>query len=167
MLYLSHYCSPIGKLTIVSDERNLVGLWIDGQKHFMAGITGSPEDGTSHPLHRNTALWLDAYFAGQAPSADHIPMAPMGTPFQQAVWEHLRNIPYGEATTYGQIAREIARQMRKPIISAQAVGNAVGRNPISILIPCHRVIGAKGKLTGYDGGLDKKEFLLKLEGFLP
>ena len=120
----------------------------------------------SHPILENTKLWLDAYFQGQIPQVS-LPLAPEGTPFQRLVWDILLTIPYGETRSYGSIAREVAQQLGKAAMSAQAVGGAVGRNPISIVIPCHRCVGAKGQLTGYAGGLERKAWLLRHEGLLP
>jgi methylated-DNA-[protein]-cysteine S-methyltransferase len=116
------------------------------------------------PIFNETKSWLDRYFAGQRPDASALPLAPIGGAFRQSVWDILRRIPYGKLTTYGEIAREIAAASGKTGMSAQAVGGAVGRNPISIIIPCHRVVGANGSLTGYAGGIGTKVKLLELEG---
>ena len=160
MLYTSHYASPLGGMTLVSDGTALVGLWFDGQKYFAATLEEEHKQKTP-PVLEEPRRWLDVYFSGRKP--DFMPaLAPHGTAFQQSVWEILRTIPYGETTTYGAIARRI-EQNTGCRMSAQAVGGAVGRNPISILIPCHRVLGAGGKLTGYAAGLDVKERLLALE----
>ena len=142
--------SPLGDLTLASDGTSLVGLWLDGQKHFALRY---PE----LPVFAQAEQWLNRYFRGESPSPAEIPLAPKGSEFQQRVWKLLLTIPYGETTTYGTIARQLGCR------SPQAVGNAVGRNPISILIPCHRVLGSNGVLTGYAGGLDKKKHLLELE----
>lgn len=156
MNYYDTYASPLGTLTIASDGQYITGLWMDGQKHFLL-----PEQSVSC---RDIAVihaakkWLDDYFLGNNTPLDGIPLLPTGTDFQKEVWSILMRIPYGQTVTYG----EIAAAMGKEKMSAQAVGNAVGRNPISILIPCHRVIGAKG-LTGYAGGIARKEYLLQLE----
>ena len=161
MIYTAHYNSPLGGITLTSDGMALTGLYFDGERDF-------PDLSAAHekdlPVFGEAARWLDLYFDGSIP--DFIPaLAPAGTAFQQTVWAILRTIPYGATTTYGAIARRIEQQEKKRM-SAQAVGGAVGRNPISILIPCHRVIGADGSLTGYAGGLDKKEYLLGLEGII-
>ena len=160
MIYTAHYTSPLGGITLTSDGMALTGLYFDGE-------TGCPPCDAAQkkdlPVFREVVKWLDLYFAGKEP--DFMPpLAPVGTTFQQAVWEILKTIPYGEITTYGAIAKQLEKNTGRRM-SAQAVGGAVGRNPISILIPCHRVIGANGSLTGYAGGLDKKEYLLRTEGF--
>ena len=158
MTYAAYYFSPLGRIVLMSDGTALTEL------DFAEGV---PEVSAVHtqkdlPVFREVCRWLDVYFAGRDPGALP-PLAPHGTAFQQAVWKVLRGIPYGTTTTYGRIAAHIAAA-RGGRMSAQAVGGAVGRNPISILIPCHRVIGTDGSLTGYAGGLDKKEYLLALEG---
>lgn len=163
MLYTSHYASPLGGMTLVSDGTALVGLYFDGQKYAAEGLDATHTQ-KNLPIFKEVRRWLDVYFSGRKPDFTP-PIAPAGTAFQQSVWEILRTIPYGETTTYGAIARRI-EQNTGCRMSAQAVGGAVGRNPISILIPCHRVIGANGSLTGYAGGLDKKEYLLELEGII-
>ena len=160
MIYTAHYTSPLGGITLASDGIALTGLYFDGEP-------GCPPCDAAHkkdlPVFGEAVKWLDLYFAGNEP--DFMPVLnPTGTVFQQAVWKILRTIPYGATTSYGTIARRIEQETKKRM-SAQAVGGAVGRNPISILIPCHRVIGADGSLTGYAGGLDKKEYLLRTEGF--
>ena len=160
MIYTAHYASPLGGITLASDGMALTGLYFDGERDFPDLSTARKKD---LPVLGEAMRWLDLYFAGKEP--DFMPaLAPAGTPFQQAVWAILRTIPYGETTTYGAIAKRLEKSTGKRM-SAQAVGGAVGRNPISILIPCHRVIGANGSLTGYAGGLDKKEYLLRMEGF--
>lgn len=148
-------------MTMAGDGEVLTGLWFDGQRHFGAGLPPGTE-GAELPVFRDTARWLDIYFSGREPSFSP-PMQPSGTPFQQTVWSLLLTIPYGQTTTYGALAAQTAACLRVSTMSAQAVGGAVGRNPISILIPCHRVLGADGKLTGYAGGVDKKAVLLRLE----
>ena len=160
MTYAAYYFSPLGRIVLMSDGTALTEL------DFAEGV---PEASAVHtqkdlPVFREVCRWLDVYFAGRDPGALP-PLAPHGTAFQQAVWKVLRRIPYGTTTTYGRSAAHIAAA-RGGRMSAQAVGGAVGRNPISILIPCHRVIGADSSLTGYAGGLDKKEYLLRLEGVL-
>ena len=146
-------CSPVGTLYLTADEGGLTGIWMHPVK---------TED---FPILSQAKAWLDGYFSGN-PTEVTFPLNPQGTPFQKQVWEILLAIPYGETTTYGAIAREMAQRTGKEKMSAQAVGQAVGANPIAIAIPCHRVVGAKGKLTGYAGGLDKKEWLLRHEGWL-
>ena len=158
--------SPIGNITICSDGASLCGLWTEGQKYFGGTIPGemTPVAAESDPVLEAAALWLDAYFAGRKPSLDELPLAPIGSSFRQVVWEILKEIHYGEVTTYGDIACEAAARLGKKSMASLAVGGAVGHNPISIIIPCHRVVGANGSLTGYAGGLDKKLWLLEHEG---
>lgn len=161
MLYTSHYASPLAGMTLVSDGTALVGLYFDGQKYAAEGLDATRTQ-KNLPIFEEARRWLDVYFSGRKP--DFMPaLAPHGTAFQQSVWEILRTIPYGQTVTYGAIARRI-EQNTGCRMSAQAVGGAVGRNPISILIPCHRVVGTNGSLTGYAGGIDKKERLLRWEG---
>mgnify|MGYP000972908435 FL=1 len=161
MLYTSHYASPLGGMTLVSDGTALVGLYFDGQKYFAEGLDATRTQ-KNLPVFEEARRWLDVYFSGRKPDFTP-PTAPAGTAFQQSVWKILRTIPYGQTVTYGAIARRIEQNTGRRI-SAQAVGGAVGRNPISILIPCHRVVGTNGSLTGYAGGLDKKAYLLRWEG---
>ena len=161
MLYTSHYASPLGGMTLVSDGTALVGLYFDGQKYAAQGLDATRTQ-KNLLIFEEARRWLDVYFSGRKPDFTP-PTAPAGTAFQQSVWEILRTIPYGQTVTYGAIARRI-EQNTGCRMSAQAVGGAVGRNPISILIPCHRVIGADGSLTGYAGGLYKKGSLLRWEG---
>ena len=162
MEYKAVWDSPLGALTVTGNDTAITGLWMEGQRYFGAGLTENAPDGTDLPMFRNAKAGLDAYFRGDNPDFSLISLSPNGTPFQEAVWAILRQIPYGETTTYGEIAAMLeAISGRKT--SARAVGSAVGRNPISIFIPCHRVMGAGGKLTGYAGGLARKEFLLSLE----
>lgn len=161
MLYTSHYASPLGGMTLVSDGTALVGLYFDGQKYAAEGLDATRTQ-KNLPIFEEARRWLDVYFSGRKPDFTP-PTAPAGTAFQQSVWEILRTIPYGQTVTYGAIARRI-EQNTGCRMSAQAVGGAVGRNSISILIPCHRVVGTNGSLTGYAGGIDKKERLLRWEG---
>lgn len=163
MLYKSTYNSPLGKITLASDGKNLIGLWIEGQKYFLSSIKSELKEQSDLEIFTKTTNWLDRYFAGENPKLAELQLAPNGTTFQKAVWEFLCKIPYGQTSTYGKIAQQIAKQFGKEKMSAQAVGGAVGHNPISIIIPCHRVIGSNGNLTGYAGGIDKKTKLLKLE----
>lgn len=153
-MYSTEYASPLGILLLTSDGYALTGLWMQTQSRPQMELTRRD----CLPLFAQVRLWLDQYFMGAMPEIT-FPLSPAGTDFQGKVWEILLRIPYGKTITYGDIAREIA-----PNMSAQAVGGAVGRNPISIIIPCHRVIGANGQLTGYTGGLDKKIWLLRHEG---
>ncbi|HEY6838368.1 MAG TPA: methylated-DNA--[protein]-cysteine S-methyltransferase [Geobacteraceae bacterium] len=154
--------TPLGAMTAAAENSALVGLWFIGQKYYPAATANWVED-PGHPVLAALKNELSRYFSGEAKVVG-TPLEPHGTSFQMAVWEALRRIPYGETVTYGELAREIARQRGLGSMSAQAVGSAVGHNPITILIPCHRVVGSDGSLTGYAGGLDKKEALLRLEG---
>lgn len=164
MYYQSNYYSPIGKLTIVSDEKSLVGLWMEGQKYYLGTLDQELMINDESEIIKKTKNWLERYFRLEKPCICELPLAPIGGEFRQKVWKILCNIPYGEVTTYGNIAKQMAQDMGKESMSAQAVGNAIGHNPISIIIPCHRVVGSNGSLTGYAGGIDKKIKLLKLEG---
>ena len=164
MYHAARYISPIGPLTIVGNESHIVGLWLDGQKYFQATLREVPHPGHEQPVLMKALAWLEHYFAGERPSPSELPLAPEGSPFRQFIWQELCLIPYGEVVTYGYLAEKAARAFHKKNMSAQAVGGAVGHNPISIVIPCHRVIGAHGSLTGYAGGIDKKIKLLQLEG---
>ena len=156
------YTSPIGSITMASNGTALTGLWLDGQKYFAQTLSGAYEEKLL-PVFEDTIKWLDIYFGGAVP--DFTPeLYVHSTPFRKAVYDILLTIPYGQTMTYGEIAEILAQQTGKKKMSAQAVGGAVGHNPISIIIPCHRVVGADGKLTGYAGGLDRKSFLLDLEG---
>ncbi len=160
------YPSPFGEITLVCNKagNRLTALWIDGQKYQNAAVPKvMPKQGRASVL-QDTAQWLDAYFSGKKPKTTDLPLAPTGSAFRQQVWSILCEIPYGEVVTYGDIAKIIAKKRNIPRMSAQAVGGAVGHNPISIIIPCHRVVGAKGNLTGYGGGIQRKIQLLTLEG---
>lgn len=153
--------TPLGEMIARLEQDELCGLWFVGQKYAPADAEDRKQD-PDHPVFMKLRSQLTAYFAGQLRAFD-MPLAPTGTPFQMAVWALLRTIPSGETTTYGALARRLAEQREGRIPSAQAVGGAVGRNPIAIIIPCHRVVGANGSLTGYAGGLDRKAALLSLE----
>lgn len=155
--FIHHESSPLGNILLAADEIGLTGLWFEGQKNYARTL--SPESGERElPVFRQAKHWLEVYFAGKEP-AFSVPLHPMGTAFQQRVWSLLRTIPYGNTVTYGEIAKRLAAENGIAHLSAQAVG----RNPISILIPCHRVIGADGSLTGYAGGIGRKCALLTLE----
>lgn len=161
MTYLMKLSSPLGPLSLASDGEALTGLWLEGQKYFAAGLEPETEERPDLPVFCQAAAWLDAYFEKRdLPPLP--PLAPKGSEFRQKVWKLLLEIPFGETTTYGALAG----QLKAAGVSAspQAVGGAVGHNPISILIPCHRVVGTDGSLTGYAGGVEKKRFLLELEG---
>lgn len=157
------YASPLGSLLLAAEKEALTGLWLPGQKYYAAGLPEDAAEDPSHPILQTAADWLDAYFAGEKPEAQALKIAPRGSEFQRLVWELLRDIPYGETTTYGTLAAKAETRLGRKT-AARAVGAAVGRNPISIIIPCHRVLGADRSLTGYAGGLDKKEWLLRHEG---
>ena len=162
MDYIQHYDSPLGGITMASDGQALTGLWFDGQKYF-ADTLGPGQKAQDLPIFDETCHWLDIYFSGKEP--DFTPSVIFrSTPFREAVWQILRTIPYGQTMTYGQIAEILAKQTGQTHMSAQAVGGAVGHNPISLIVPCHRVVGAVGQLTGYAGGVDKKAKLLQIEG---
>lgn len=166
MYYSTIYPSPIGAITLAcdGDGNNLVGLWTEGQKYHGDTIPEAMIENDDIPLFDTTKKWLDRYFAGKKPSIDELPLAPIGGEFRQGVWNILRQIPYGEVITYGGIAKKMAESMGKKSMSSQAVGGAVGHNPISIIIPCHRVVGSNGSLTGFSGGVQMKIKLLELEG---
>ena len=164
MDYTQKYASPLGPITLASDGEALTGLWFQGQKYDRSTLSDENEQ-RDLPVFRETARWLDRYFAGDAPDFTP-PLKLRGSPFRQAVWEILLTIPRGSVTTYGEIAAHIAAQRGLEHMSAQAVGGAVGHNPVSIIVPCHRVIGADGSLTGYAGGIERKAWLLALEGWL-
>ncbi len=164
MYYSTTIPSPLGQLTLASDGKNLSGLWMEGQKYFCGTIKGELTPIGSLPVFEAAGKWLERYFAGERPDISALPLSPAGGAFRQEVWHILCEIPYGELTTYGEIALKMAERLNRKTMSAQAVGGAVGHNPISIIIPCHRVVGAKGSLTGYAGGIDKKLRLLALEG---
>ena len=160
MYYSAQYASPVGTLTLCAYEDKLAGVWLEGQKYFGASIPGEMVPDGDSPVLLRTREWLDRYFAGEAPSPAELPLSPMGTPFRQTVWKLLLEIPYGQTVTYGQLSWRTAAALGRHSMAAQAVGNAAGHNPISIIIPCHRLVGADGSLTGYAGGLERKEWLL-------
>lgn len=158
--YICHYDSPLGGITLAADGDALTGLWFDGQKHFGATLSSNPIE-KQRPVFQETKRWLDIYFSGRDPAFTP-PLHLRATPFRRAVWEILLTIPYGRTTTYGAIAARLAGLTGKRV-SARAVGGAVGHNAISLIIPCHRVIGADGALTGYAGGTERKLCLLRME----
>jgi methylated-DNA-[protein]-cysteine S-methyltransferase len=165
MEYAHYYNSPLGKILLASDGHALTGLWFEGQKYFAAKLDPDHEE-KKLPVFARTAEWLAMYFDGENP-AFMPPLTLKGTPFQKEVWEILLEIPFGQTTTYAEIAAEIARRRGLASMSAQAVGSAVAHNPISLIIPCHRVVGSDGSLTGYAGGIEKKEWLLAMERQAP
>lgn len=192
MISLAHYTSPVGGITLASSDTALIGLWFDGQTHFGSTLTQeaiqalaalpSWEDpcacsGVLHaqtgkvrfviqpdaiPILDETIHWLDIYFSGKNPSFTPA-LEPQTTPFRRTVYQQLLTIPYGHTITYGELAKRLALQTGADRMSAQAIGGAISHNPISLIIPCHRVVGARGQLTGYAGGIDKKSYLLALE----
>ena len=159
--YTSRYSSELGDILLAADEIGLTGLWFVGQNYFADTLPAEQIEQETVILAQ-AKEWLDVYFSGKEPDFTP-PLHPIGSPFRQAVWRILLQIPYGQTTTYGEIARQMEKLQNRPHMSAQAVGGAVGHNGISIIIPCHRVVGTKGSLTGYAGGLDKKMALLELE----
>lgn len=161
MRYTSQYHSPIGEILLAADDTGLTGLWFAGQKYFARGLDSGHETRETAVL-ADAKRWLDIYFSGREPDFTP-PLHAAGTAFQNEVWAILRTIPYGQTVTYGEIAARIAARRGLAHMSAQAVGGAVGHNAVSIIVPCHRVVGSDGSLTGYAGGLDRKIALLRLE----
>lgn len=164
MIYTTQIDSPIGHLLLAAQDDALVGLWIEGQKYFPDAQKTSWAERGDLPVFGQTRQWLDRYFSGQRPSAHELRLSPAGSAFRQEVWSILCDIPWGHTMTYGDISRVVARNHGLLHMSAQAIGGAVAHNPISIIIPCHRVIGTNGSLTGYAGGVERKLRLLTLEG---
>jgi methylated-DNA-[protein]-cysteine S-methyltransferase len=164
-MYYSTTCeSPVGLLTMASDGQNLVGLWMEGQKYHGGTLPEKATERGDIPIFGKTKNWLKRYFTGEKPEPSELHLSPIGGVFRQGVWSILCSIPYGSVLTYGEIAKMMAAKANKESMSAQAVGGAVGHNPISIIIPCHRVVGSTGSLTGYAGGIATKVKLLELEG---
>lgn len=161
MEYTHHYMSPLGGITLASDGEALTGLWFDGQKYFEDSLSEEHEE-KNLEIFDITDKWLDIYFSGREPDFTP-PVSMKTTEFRKKVWKILLTIPYGKTMTYGEIAERIAKDSGKAKMSAQAVGGAVGHNSISLIIPCHRVVGTNGSLTGYAGGIEKKKKLLELE----
>lgn len=161
MHYTHRYASPLGGITIASDGKSLTGLWFDGQKYFADNLENEHEE-KALPIFEQTDKWLDIYFSGNEPDFTP-PLLIKTTPFRKSVWEILLTIPYGKTLTYGEIARRIANEHGLARMSAQAVGGAVGHNSISLIIPCHRIVGTNGSLAGYAGGIERKLKLLELE----
>lgn len=163
MIYTSYYESPLGKILLASQDNKLIGLWLEGQKYYLDSLAGERKENDQAEIFVTTKQWLTRYFAGEQPDIKELELAPRGSEFRQKIWKLLCEIPYGETTTYGELAKKMAQILNKEGMSARAVGGAVAHNPISIIIPCHRVIGTNGGLTGYAGGLDRKIKLLELE----
>lgn len=163
MIYTSTYSSPLGNILLASKNNELIGLWFEGQKYYLGSIKEETKEKNDEEILKKTKNWLDRYFKGEKPNPNELKCKPIGSDFQKQVWNILCEIPYGQTITYKEIAEKLAKKRGLKSMSAQAIGGAVGHNPISIIIPCHRVVGTSGNLTGYAGGLDKKEYLLKLE----
>jgi methylated-DNA-[protein]-cysteine S-methyltransferase len=161
MDYIWKYESPLGTMELASDGSSLIGAWFIGQKHFGEAL-GEEAKEECLPVFQEAIEWLSIYFAGKEPDFA-LPLSMRGTPFQKEVWDILLSIPYGHTITYGEIASILAKRRGIKAMSAQAIGNAVGRNPISIIVPCHRVLGARGASGGYAGGIARKTYLLSLE----
>ena len=163
MKYFTQYSSAVGVLTLVTEDDAIIGLWIQGQKYYPSELIATCVPGDSLPILQKAVTWLDDYFHGQQPNCSDLKLSPKGTSFQKRVWEQLRKIPYGQTVTYGAIAKAIAPELASGRTCYQAVGNAIARNPIMIIVPCHRVVNVKGELSGYSGGLAAKSWLLALE----
>ena len=163
MIYKTYYNSPVGKLLIASKDGKLIGLWIEEQKYYLGKIKDELIENDKEEILVKTKKWLDKYFLGENPKISDLEISLNGTSFEKVVWELLKKIPYGEVTTYKELSKKVAKKLGKEKMSAQAVGGAIRHNPISIIIPCHRVVGTDGNLTGYAGGIDKKVKLLKHE----
>lgn len=161
MMYTAHYDSPLGGILLAADEVGLTGLWFESSRYF-ADILDADQTEQKTDVLAETKHWLDVYFSGREPDFTP-PLHLIGSPFRQAVWELLLQIPYGQTVTYGALAQKLAEKQGKARMSAQAVGGAVGHNEVSIIVPCHRVVGTNGSLTGYGGGIEKKVGLLQLE----
>lgn len=161
MTYIQHCASPLGGILLAANDIGLTGLWFDGQKYYADNLPAEHIERET-PILTDAKRWLDVYFTGNEPDFTP-PLHPVGSAFRLAVWELLLQIPYGQTVTYGELARQLAEKQGAEHMSAQAVGGAVGHNPISLIIPCHRVVGTSGSLTGYAGGIDRKTKLLELE----
>ncbi len=164
MIYSSYYNSPFGKILLAAENDALIGLWFENQKYFLSSLKGKNTIHENYPVLIQTGKWLDRYFAGEKPEISELNINPSGSEFRRDIWKILCKIPYGEITSYGEISKIISEKYGIEKMSAQAVGGAVGHNAISIIIPCHRVVGANGSLTGYAGGIDRKIKLLEHEG---
>lgn len=163
MVYTTYYDSPVGNILLASRNNKLIGAWIEGQKYYLAHLKEEIEQRDEEEILIKTKKWLDSYFSGKKPVISNLNLAPEGSKFARKVWKLLCEIPYGKVTTYGDLAKKMAKIEKKEKMSAQAIGGAVGHNPISIIIPCHRVVGTNGSLTGYAGGIEKKILLLEHE----
>ena len=161
--YTIYDTGVIDTLTLASSQGRLVGCWFENDRHFGYGVRETMTRADDDPVLCDACSWLNRYFAGERPEPAELPLGARGTEFQQRVWAELLKIPYGATTTYGAIAAELARQSGRPE-SSRAVGGAVGRNPLCVIVPCHRVVGANGSLTGFGGGIPRKVKLLAHEG---
>lgn len=163
--YFSDYQSPIGSIRLVASDQALHGAWFHGSRHYLSNFKEEQLVDQSNSILECASEWLTAFFMADIEGFTQIeiPVKPIGTDFQQCVWHQLITIPYGQTRSYKQVAQQVAEALNRPSMSSQAVGGAIGRNPISLFIPCHRVIATDGSLTGYAGGLDKKAYLLNLE----
>lgn len=164
MYYKTSYISPHGKMTLASDGENLIGLYFDGQKYFLSSIKSEIIENDELEIFKKTKKWLDEYFKGKNPSVEGLKLKSEGSDFRKNVWQKLRSIPYGKTVSYNDITKSITAEKGIKRMSCQAVGSAIGHNPISIIIPCHRVVGINGNLTGYAAGIKVKKKLLELEG---
>lgn len=164
MYYAVTYPSPIGRLTLACGGNYLAGLWIEGQKYYRSTVPEAAAGNKEMPVFEAVREWLDRYFAGEKPEISELQLAPDGSEFRREVWKILCEIPYGEVTTYGEIASKMAVKRNRKSMSGQAVGGAIAHNPISIIIPCHRVVGSDGSMTGYAAGVHTKARLLEWEG---
>lgn len=164
MIYTTTYKSPIGNLLIAAKDNKLIGLWIENQKYYLSGFKEEMSEKEDSEILTKTKRWLDRYFNKENPDINELDINLIGSEFRKSVWKILKTIPYGKVVTYNDIAKKIAEQKGISKMSAQAIGGAVGHNPISIIVPCHRVVGTNGSLTGYAGGIEKKIQLLELEG---
>ena len=164
MYHTMYYDSPVGRLLLAEKDGALAGLWIEGQKYFLGSIKEEMKECADSEILNHAKDWLDRYFAGEKPVIAELKLAPMGGTFRQEVWAILRQIPYGQVMTYSEIGKRVAARRGLAGMSSQAVGGAVGHNPLSIIIPCHRVVGSRGSLTGYAAGIEKKIWLLEHEG---
>lgn len=164
MIYTIHYKSPVGDILLASKNNKLIGLWIENQKHYLSNLKEEIKEAEDVEILIKTKKWLDRYFNGEKPDMSELELEPIGSDFRKKIWKILMDIPYGGVITYNDIAKRLAKEEGILRMSAQAVGGAVGHNPISIIIPCHRVVGSNGNLTGYAGGLKIKIYLLSHEG---
>ncbi len=163
MIYTTYYNSPVGNILLATKNDKLIGLWIENQKYYLSNFKEELQEVEDNKILNKTKKWLDRYFGGEKPKINELEIEPVGSEFRKCVWKILCDIPYGKVITYNDIAKQIAKEKGIKKMSAQAVGGAVGHNPISIIIPCHRVVGSNGSLTGYAGGVKRKKYLLEHE----